>query len=468
MSWRGDCAASSSSSGSRGAKRPRPDHRWGSASEAPPYRGSLISESRSAVKRVLYNSSDSDSDEDDDDYVHKTRKPSISENPRRKSGDNTNLFADFTSTSTAPSTSVQVDRSKSKNSASSIISNSRYRWTNRSPSRPAIVGQDSRNSRSPSRHFFNPLEQMEVPGPALIPEKSEMEEIDEASGCPLVNDWLVDDMGKSPPRMRRQRDPSVERESRALLGLSANSTAGGGESGRPVRTKLARGKSVTRPGIAGRVDRATTMAGPSSRSSGKGRGVAFSEMDGAKRKGGGSTNYASAVAVIESSDSDTEEEFEAWKRKNSKRITELDSKASGCGEQLSAPHFPRPPSSSSSTFSSTPLRIRVRVENLTYLIPCPSKLEDSNKDTPISWLATQASERYSSQRGKRPVLELTTLDGALLYPADAIGHVLKQDEEVIGVVKTWVCPPLAERYHLACRAAGLGRYMCMYINGVGV
>lgn len=51
------------------------------------------------------------------------------------------------------------------------------------------------------------------------------------------------------------------------------------------------------------------------------------------------------------------------------------------------------------------------------------------------------------------------MDGASLFQADPIAHVLRQDEEVRAVVKQWACPPLAERYSIACKVAGVGEYL---------
>ena len=104
-----------------------------------------------------------------------------------------------------------------------------------------------------------------------------------------------------------------------------------------------------------------------------------------------------------------------------------------------------------------PLRIRVRVENECFMIPCPRRVDSG--DTTVDWLANQAGERYYLQRGVRPRLTLTTLDGALLCSNDPLTHVLQDSEEVVGVVEHWHLPPLRERYQTACRNAGVG--MCV-------
>ena len=68
--------------------------------------------------------------------------------------------------------------------------------------RPASRDRAS-NSAQAVRGIYNPLGQVEVP--ALIPEGEEEEE--EEEGCKDLDDWLVDDIGRPPPKKRRQRAP---------------------------------------------------------------------------------------------------------------------------------------------------------------------------------------------------------------------------------------------------------------------
>lgn len=247
-----------------------------------------------------------------------------------------------------------------------------------------------------ARFMFNPLGQMEAPGPALLPEDLEEGVVDEDSGCPVVDKWLVDDL--RPPKKRVAEMAEQER-----------------------------GDKVT-----------------------------------AKRP---------RPVVVSSSESDSEEDFEQWRRKKRREIGRTsEHRQYPSSEQdwstttshvrppvpvsrHDRPSHLDPPSSSSS--HAPPLRVKVQIESHSYRIPCPARI--GNKDTPISWLVAQASDRYFSQRGKRPMLELTTMDGASLFDTDPISHVLSQGEEVMGVVKDWVCPPLAERYHIACKVAGVGK-----------
>ena len=333
-----------------------------------------------------------------------------------------------------------------------------------------------------SRSRFNPLGQIEVQSSALLPDDGAVDVIDEVSGCPVVDDWLVDDLGGSPPaKRRRQRDASVERESRALLGLTGGSTSGGRSGARISRPKAA----LTRPKASlvhptGSRDIRPTGSHPKSsssrspvsgcpessdlRSSTRSEGGSSVNGGGARRRRGvaaPSSSHAPQV-VISSSDSDAEEDYKTWRRRSTMAAGYCSSTSLSRVHPSAPPHLPPAP-------SPTPLRVKVRIENSTYLIPCPPKVGNGYTDTPISWLVAQASERYFSQRGKRPELELTTMDGASLFQTDPIAHVLGQDQEVMGVVKKWVCPPLVERYRVACKVAGVGMYVCMcvcmYVSG---
>lgn len=331
-----------------------------------------------------------------------------------------------------------------------------------------------------SRRRFNPLGQMEVQRSALLPEDDVADAIDEVSGCPVVDDWLVDDLGGSPPaKRRRQRDASVERESRALLGLAGGSTRRSGARisrpkaaltrpkaapVRPIGSRDVRPKpSTSRSPVSERGCPESSVLGPSTmRGGGSIRGGEAGGVNGGRarrRKGvvAPSSGHAPQI-VISSSDSDTEEDYETWKRKSTMAAGYCSSTSLSRVHPSASHHLP-------SASSPTPLRVKVRIENSTYLIPCPAKVGNGHTDTPVSWLVAQASERYFSQRGKRPELELTTMDGASLFQADPIAHVLGQDQEVMGVVKKWVCPPLVERYRVACKVAGVGMWYVVVVVG---
>ena len=68
----------------------------------------------------------------------------------------------------------------------------------------------------------------------------------------------------------------------------------------------------------------------------------------------------------------------------------------------------------------------------------------------------QATFRYYSACGLKPVLSLSTAEGASLSPDDQITDVLSNNEQVVASVESWDLPPLAERYKTACMSAGSG------------
>ena len=245
------------------------------------------------------------------------------------------------------------------------------------------------------RGVFNPLGQVEVP--ALIPEGEEREEEEEEQGYRVLDDWLVDDLGQPPPKRRRQRE------------LDEGATG-----------------SIQRSG--------------SHQSLGK------SGSGGRKRRKRGSGWQQPETSVVEIN-SDSEDDPVPEGR------TSTDTFGSGV-TITSAPL--QPPVSVS---ADAPLRIKVRIEGSSYLIPCPRRTEE-DENTTIAWLAVEAAERYYSQRRVRPQLSLTTVDGALLCPSDTAAHVLQNNEEVVGRVEHWHHPPLSERYQTACRTAGVGEAMC--------
>ena len=68
----------------------------------------------------------------------------------------------------------------------------------------------------------------------------------------------------------------------------------------------------------------------------------------------------------------------------------------------------------------------------------------------------QATFRYYSACGLKPVLSLSTAEGALLSPDDRITDVLSNNEQVIASIENWDLPPLVERYKSACLSADTG------------
>ena len=57
-------------------------------------------------------------------------------------------------------------------------------------------------------------------------------------------------------------------------------------------------------------------------------------------------------------------------------------------------------------------------------------LSNSEIEKTISWLSQQAAQRYYSMCGLRPLLTLSTKDGAFLSNNDQIFQVLSSNEEV--------------------------------------
>ena len=113
--------------------------------------------------------------------------------------------------------------------------------------------------------------------------------------------------------------------------------------------------------------------------------------------------------------------------------------------------------------SDPPLRVKVRVEGELYLVPCPGGRGGSGGFT-VGELVATASERYYQQHGVRPaLLHLSTREGAWLGSHDLVQDVLTSGEEVLGAVDKWEVPPLAERYQVACRNAGLGVCVCVCV-----
>ncbi|KAI6649761.1 S-adenosyl-L-methionine-dependent tRNA 4-demethylwyosine synthase-like [Oopsacas minuta] len=96
-------------------------------------------------------------------------------------------------------------------------------------------------------------------------------------------------------------------------------------------------------------------------------------------------------------------------------------------------------------------RVKVTIENDLIKIPClPNKT--------IQWLCEEASKRYSSLRGIKPLLQLTDKDGALLMAMDSISAILTNDEEIIGRVESWDLPSLRDRYQQYCTTQGVTVY----------
>lgn len=101
------------------------------------------------------------------------------------------------------------------------------------------------------------------------------------------------------------------------------------------------------------------------------------------------------------------------------------------------------------------IRIQVFIEKDRYLIPCP-RLLDSGHNTTVEWLSDKVTDRYYNQYGRRPILHLTTNEGALLYSPDSLFDVVKEGETVTAVVDRWENPPLGDYYESVCSRMNSG------------
>ena len=346
-----------------------------------------------------------------------------------------NPFQSFTvGRSSQPSTSRAASRPSSSASFASLERGNQG----------ATLSSSSSSSNS-SRHvkgFYNPLGQVELP--ALIPENERRIDADLIAGaCPVIDHWLVDDVGQPPSKRRKRQvsDPFHERD------MVRSSSAG---KGKPLSLKrhFGGGKGKSK-------ERNTTSA------------ISQSHKR-AEVVPGVSTTVLLSDSDYEDEDRDFWSEACKTASVDSHHGVPPRSSVSHPSMQLPHPahstlHRPSRPSHSTTSLNSTPaptplpLRIRVKIETKSYLIPCPVKLNDGS-DSTVEWLAKQAAERHYAQLGVRPRLSLTTADGALLSAEDVVAHVLQSGEEVVGVVEHWHLPPLPDRYQTSCSNAGTGVY----------
>lgn len=102
------------------------------------------------------------------------------------------------------------------------------------------------------------------------------------------------------------------------------------------------------------------------------------------------------------------------------------------------------------------IRLKVRIEGMTYLVPCDHYHDNSQLAT-ISSLIDKASDRYMIQNGRKPVLNLTNIEGAFLCPTDNIIDVVQEGEVLLGVVTRWESPALADHYQSVCKKLNTGK-----------
>ena len=279
------------------------------------------------------------------------------------------------------------------------------------------LGHGNRDTAGSSRQMKRPLVQDDQP--ALISEGRSGSLITGAH--PIIDHWLEDDVDRPLPKKRRARDPftTLSQGSRGRsLSLGSQQSA---RQGRLIYSSVTRSR------------RSTPSMATVSRSVDGARDVDLSEV----------------VHVGSSPETGSPRELDpVTSRTVSQRLGPPTSAHSSSSQ---------PPSNAATTPAAPlPLRIRVRIDGKSYLVPCPSTLSDGSHST-VSWLARQASERYYSQLGVRPRLSLTTADGALLSADDVLAHVLQSGEEVVGVVEAWHLPPLPERYLTACSSCAVGK-----------
>ena len=112
-------------------------------------------------------------------------------------------------------------------------------------------------------------------------------------------------------------------------------------------------------------------------------------------------------------------------------------------------HPSRPhPSNSYSQFPSTTMKLNVRIDDITYLVPC-DRYHD-NQPTTVAVLIEKVCDRYLLQNGRRPVLNLNNSQGALLCPTDNVEDVVQEGEGLVGVVNHWDSLLLSEHYQTVC------------------
>lgn len=232
----------------------------------------------------------------------------------------------------------------------------------------------------------------------------------------MIDDWLVDDMGAPPLKKRRHSEDLVPSKRVRAVQSARNVTQAlghgvGQEKGRRLRSEIVRQRCPNRKSVI-ELD-------------------SDSEDTTAMEEGEHGGNYVSTHADYWLGDVN---DFSTLHLNDVNPFP---------------PNTQQIPLSTQSTYSEQPIRVRVLIEGVHYLIPCPRQLEDAT-DTTVEWLAGKVAERYFIQHGRRPVLQLATSEGALLCSSDAVTDVVKEGEEVRVVVERWENPPLSECYLSAC------------------
>ncbi|XP_066156831.1 tonsoku-like protein isoform X2 [Euwallacea fornicatus] len=108
------------------------------------------------------------------------------------------------------------------------------------------------------------------------------------------------------------------------------------------------------------------------------------------------------------------------------------------------------------TQSNPMLFVDVEINNKLFRVPLLlSQLQDRN----IKWLAQEAALRYESKEFMMPVLELETVNGAILNENDSLNLLFPmgslQAEKVIGTVTQWTLSSVLEKYKEICANLGV-------------
>lgn len=104
------------------------------------------------------------------------------------------------------------------------------------------------------------------------------------------------------------------------------------------------------------------------------------------------------------------------------------------------------------------IRLKVRIEGVTYLVPC-ERCNENNQFVTVSSLIDKAIDRYMMQTGRKPILSLTNNEGAFLCPTDNVVDVVQDGEVLVGVVSRWETPALADHYQSVCEKLNTGEIL---------
>ena len=257
------------------------------------------------------------------------------------------------------------------------------------------------------------LSSQEQPNTALLSDSC-VDECASQPQHPVVDDWLVDDMGGPPTKKRRHA----------------------------VADSLvpARRVSSTQP--------STSSCRPSSEGNVSGRRRPSNVTSASQQRSGSRAN-----TIVIGEDLSGGEEMDTYN--NEFLYTAENHSTVPEDNVVSLP----PAFQQLSTVYSHPgqsIRVKVLIENDRYLIPCP-RLLDSGNSTTVEWLSDKVTDRYYNQYGRRPILHLTTSEGALLYSPDSLFDVVKEGETVTAVVDRWENPPLGDYYDSVCSRMNCGK-----------